>query len=132
MSTSFRPAQQRLRQIAAEWPTDPLRPNVQLKTFLTALADHPALSKRAVAATRALHRNQVSDRVGSFDALFSNRPCNGDIPFFLLERLPQIPTPQAVLKPASMPMHYVRLKEGYEKTLRGIGRPWWKIFFGVW
>ena len=31
-----------------------------------------------------------------------------------------------------MPLHYARLKEGYEKTLKGIGRPWWKIFFGVW
>ena len=46
--------------------------------------------------------------------------------------LSQTPTPQSVLEPASMPMHYVRLKEGYEKTLKGIGRPRWKIFFGVW
>jgi hypothetical protein len=46
--------------------------------------------------------------------------------------LPQTPTPQSVLEPASMPMHYVRLREGYEKTLKGVGRPWWKIFFGVW
>jgi len=78
MSTSqhhLRHAQQLLRQIAAEWPADPLRPNLQLKTFFAALADHPALSARAVAATRALHRNQVSDRVSSFDALFSNGPC---------------------------------------------------------
>src|SRR5260221_12418594 len=67
MSTNhhLRHAQQRLRHIATEWPADPLRPNLQLKTFLAALADHPALSARAVAATRALHNNHVSDRVSS-------------------------------------------------------------------
>lgn len=65
MSTNhhLRHAQQGLRRIAAEWPADPLRPNLQLKTFLATLADHPALSARAVAATRALHKNHVSDRV---------------------------------------------------------------------
>ncbi|KAI0297009.1 hypothetical protein B0F90DRAFT_1811208 [Multifurca ochricompacta] len=98
-------AQQRLRHIAAEWPADPLRPNLQLKTFLSALSDHPALSARAVAATNALQMNRVS--------------C-------------QIPVQTTVMRPASMPQHYVRLKEGYEKSLKGIGRPWWKIFFGVW
>lgn len=107
MSTTnqLRHAQQGLRRIAAEWPADPLRPKIQLKTFLAALAEHPALSPRAVAATNALHQNQVSSHV---------------------------PIPQTVLRPASMPLHYVRLKEGYEKTLKGVGRPWWKIFFGVW
>ncbi|KAH9960280.1 hypothetical protein BC827DRAFT_1133322 [Russula dissimulans] len=98
-------AHQRLRHIAAEWPADPLRPNLQLKTFLAALADHPALSATAVAVTDALAQNRVIGR---------------------------IPTPQVVLKPASMPMHYVRLKEGYEKSLKGVGRPWWKVFFGIW
>lgn len=64
MSTNhLRHAQQRLRQIAAEWPADPLRPNLQLKTFLSALADHPALTANAVAATNALQKNQVSRRV---------------------------------------------------------------------
>ncbi|KAI0255425.1 hypothetical protein BJV78DRAFT_1119520 [Lactifluus subvellereus] len=101
----LRHAQQRLRHIVAEWPADPLRPSLQLKTFLSALADHPALSERAVAATNALQKNKVSSRV---------------------------PIPQTVLRPASMPLHYVRLKEGYEKSLKGIGRPWWKIFFNVW
>ncbi|KAH9176192.1 hypothetical protein EDB89DRAFT_1846766 [Lactarius sanguifluus] len=106
MSTNhLRHAQQRLRHIAADWPADPLRPNLQLKAFLSALADHPALTANAVAATNALQKNQVSRRV---------------------------PIPQTILRPTSMPLHYVRLKEGYEKTLKGIGRPWWKIFFGVW
>jgi hypothetical protein len=71
MSTTnhLRPAQQRLRHIAAEWPADPLRPKLQLKTFLAALADHPALSQRAVAATNALHQNRVSGRVSDYICL---------------------------------------------------------------
>jgi hypothetical protein len=71
----LRHAQQRLRHIAAEWPADPLRPNLQLKTFLSALADHPALSKRAVAATSALQKNKVSSLVCEYAFLIS-RPVN--------------------------------------------------------
>jgi hypothetical protein len=64
MSINYlRHAQNRLRNIAAEWPADPLRPNLQLKTFLSALADHPALSQRAVIATDALQTNKVSAQV---------------------------------------------------------------------
>lgn len=44
----------------------------------------------------------------------------------------QYPTPQNVLKPKSMPLHYERLVEGVEKSLQGVGRPWWKVFFGIW
>jgi hypothetical protein len=36
------------------------------------------------------------------------------------------------MKPASSPHHYERLREGYEKAIQGIKRPWWKIFFNVW
>lgn len=54
---------QRLRHLATQWPADPLRPKIQLKTFLAALAEHPALSPVAVAATRALHQNRVSGHV---------------------------------------------------------------------
>ncbi|KAN0120436.1 hypothetical protein V8E52_004263 [Russula decolorans] len=70
MSTTnhVRHAQQRLRHIAAEWPADPLRPKIQLKTFLTALAEHPALSPRAVAATNALHQNQVLSHVSGLSS----------------------------------------------------------------
>jgi hypothetical protein len=73
MSTTnrLRHAQQRLRRIAAEWPADPLRPKIQLKTFLAALAEHPALSPRAVAATNALHRNQVSNHVSGLSSDFT-------------------------------------------------------------
>ena len=70
MSTTnhVRHAQQRLRRIAAEWPADPLRPKIQLKTFLAALAEHPVLSPRAVAATNALHQNQVASHVSGLSS----------------------------------------------------------------
>jgi hypothetical protein len=64
MSTNLlRHAQQRLRHIATEWPADPLRPKIQLKTFLAALAEHPALTPTSVAAANALHQNRVSSHV---------------------------------------------------------------------
>ena len=31
-----------------------------------------------------------------------------------------------------MPLYYTRLVEGVDKSAKGIGRPWWKIFFGIW
>ncbi|KAA1466845.1 hypothetical protein DENSPDRAFT_56410 [Dentipellis sp. KUC8613] len=96
---------QRLRQLAAAWPADPLRPTLQLKTFLASLADHPRLTTRAVQAVRALEENQFQTR---------------------------LPVPEKTLRPASMPHHYERLAEGYQKSLKGIGRPRWKIFFGIW
>lgn len=61
MSTNH--LRQRLRHIATQWPADPLRPKLQLKTFFAALAEHPALSPTAVAATNALHQNRVSGHV---------------------------------------------------------------------
>ncbi|KAI0052497.1 hypothetical protein FA95DRAFT_1553493 [Auriscalpium vulgare] len=94
-----------LTRVAADWPADPLRPTLQLKTLLTSLADHPSLTPAAVAAVRALRQNRLARK---------------------------FPIPEKVLKPASMPLHYTRLRQGYEKSLEGIGRPWWKIFFGVW
>ncbi|TFY58386.1 hypothetical protein EVG20_g8171 [Dentipellis fragilis] len=54
---------QRLRQLASAWPADPLRPTLQLKTFLASLADHPRLTTRAVQAVRALEENQFQTRV---------------------------------------------------------------------
>ncbi|TFY77775.1 hypothetical protein EWM64_g6239 [Hericium alpestre] len=96
---------QQLRRLATEWPSDPLRPTLQLKTLLASLADHPRLTQSAVQAVRALQQNAFAKRLS---------------------------VPEKILKPASMPQHYARLAEGYEKSLKGIGRPWWKIFFGVW
>lgn len=52
-----------LQKIAANWPGDPFRPNVQLKTFLTSLAEHPNLTPAAVRAARALQNNEYKTKV---------------------------------------------------------------------
>ncbi|OBZ74342.1 hypothetical protein A0H81_05344 [Grifola frondosa] len=96
---------QQLRRIAAAWPEDPFRPNLQLRTLLESLADHPNLTPEAVRATRALKDNEPMKKY----ALSAK-----------------------MLQPASVPHHYVRLVEAFDKSAKGIGRPWWKIFFGVW
>ncbi|KAI0920474.1 hypothetical protein AcW1_002202 [Taiwanofungus camphoratus] len=103
--TSTTKAGQQLHRIAATWPVDPFRPNLQLKNLLDSLADHPHLTPQAVRAARALQDNEFQTK------------------YALSEK---------ILKPASTPHHYSRLVEGFEKSAKGIGRPWWKIFFGIW
>ncbi|KAF9480616.1 hypothetical protein BDN70DRAFT_877306 [Pholiota conissans] len=95
----------RLLAMAETWPKDPFRPNLQLGTFLKSLAAHPRLTPQAVEATRALRDNDMYEKY---------------------------PLSQKMLKPASSPHHYERLVEGWEKSAQGIGRPWWKVFFGIW
>ena len=56
------------------------------------------------------------------------RPCCGNP----LSPCSQYPLSDKTLKPASMPLYYTRLVDGYEKSAQGIARPWWKIFFGIW
>ncbi|KAH7909311.1 hypothetical protein BJ138DRAFT_1011074 [Hygrophoropsis aurantiaca] len=96
---------QKLSSIATSWPTDPFRPNLQLKNFLQSLSTHPKLTPAAVQTAQALRDNAIMKRYSLSDK---------------------------TLKPASMPKYYERLVEGYEKSARGAGRPWWKIFFGIW
>ncbi|KIM41901.1 hypothetical protein M413DRAFT_445110 [Hebeloma cylindrosporum] len=96
---------QKLGAIAESWTKDPFRPNLQLQTFLKSLAAHPRLTPQAVEATRALRDNDMQKKY----------------------RLSQ-----KMLRPASAPQHYERLVEGFEKSAQGIGRPWWKVFFGIW
>ncbi|KAL6308861.1 hypothetical protein BKA93DRAFT_692417, partial [Sparassis latifolia] len=96
---------QQLHRIAAAWPGDPFRPNIQLKTFLQSLSDHPNLTPQAVEAARELQDNVYQKR------------------FSLSEKM---------LQPASMPHHYTRLLEAFDKSAKGIRRPWWKIFFNIW
>ncbi|RDB19632.1 hypothetical protein Hypma_013320 [Hypsizygus marmoreus] len=91
--------------IAASWTRDPFRPNIQLQTLLQSLATHPRLTPQAVQAARALQDNEMYK---------------------------QYPLSKKTLQPASTPHHYDRLVEGFEKSAQGIGRPWWKIFFGIW
>lgn len=95
----------KLKEIAAGWPTDPFRPNIQLKSFFQSLASHPNLTPQAVQAARGLLENNIQKKYP-----LSNR----------------------TLQPASMPKHYERLIQGYERSARGTGRPWWQIFFGIW
>lgn len=54
---------QQLRRVAATWPEDPFRPNMQLKTFLESLADHPNLTPQAVEAAQALKNNEIMKKV---------------------------------------------------------------------
>ncbi|KDR74080.1 hypothetical protein GALMADRAFT_124303 [Galerina marginata CBS 339.88] len=102
---STRQLSQKLTSIAETWTRDPFRPNLQLQTFLTSLAAHPRLTPEAVEATRALQNNDMQKKY---------------------------PLTQKMLRPASAPLHYERLVEGFEKSAQGIGRPWWKVFFGIW
>ncbi|KAF9006945.1 hypothetical protein BDQ17DRAFT_1238338 [Cyathus striatus] len=105
MSTATKNASQRLLTIADSWTKDPFRPNLQLHNFLRSLSKHPKLTNEAVAAARVLQNNKMRKR------------------YELTSK---------TLRPASMPLHYPRLVEGYEKSAQGIGRPWWKVFFGIW
>jgi len=96
---------QKLSNIAHSWIVDPFRPNLQLKTFLESLAAHPRLTPRAVTAARALQDNRMANKY---------------------------PLSDKMLHPPSMPHHYDRLVEAFEKSAQGVGRPWWKVFFNVW
>lgn len=112
----------KLRAIAAAWPTDPFRPNLQLKRFLDALATHPRLSPAAVQSATALLENRVQHRVSTIPV---RRPS-------VLKHPLQYPLSKKTLEPASMPKHYQRLEQGYERSAQGIRRPWWQVFFGIW
>jgi len=95
---------QKLSIIATAWPKDPFRPNMQLANFLQSLATHPNLTPNAVEAAVALQSNAI------------------------MQKYPLSPK---MLQPVSQPQYYTRLVEAHEKSSQGIGRPWWKVFFGV-
>lgn len=54
---------QKLSNIAAAWPADPFRPNLQLKIFLQSLSAHPNLTPEAVQAARTLLDNGIQQKV---------------------------------------------------------------------
>lgn len=114
---------QKLRSIAAAWPTDPFRPNLQLKNFLESLSAHPRLTPDAVQSARVLLENGVQHRVSTSLLVPASR--------FPNPRL-QYPLSKKTLEPASIPKHYQRLVQGYERSAQGIRRPWWQVFFGIW
>ncbi|KAI0656296.1 hypothetical protein C8Q70DRAFT_1013671 [Cubamyces menziesii] len=105
MSAASSALRQQMQRIAAKWPEDPFRPNMQLKTFLGSLAEHPNLTPASVRTARALERDEFKSK------------------YALSEK---------ILQPASFPNYYTRLVEAFDKSAKGIGRPWWKIFFNVW
>ncbi|CDO70396.1 hypothetical protein BN946_scf184999.g36 [Trametes cinnabarina] len=94
-----------MQRIAANWPADPFRPTVQLKTFMESLAEHPNLTPAAVRASEAIQNDVFKQK------------------YMLSQRM---------LQPASYPQYYSRLVEAFDKSAQGIGRPWWKIFFNIW
>ena len=94
-----------LLKVSTAWPKDPFRPNLQLPVFLESLAKHPRLTPASVKASEALLNNAIRAKY---------------------------PTPETLLRPKSMPLHYDRLLEGYEKSAQGIKRPWYKVFFNIW
>lgn len=53
----------KLNDVAASWPIDPFRPNLQLKNFLKSLSTHPNLTSQAVQAARALKHNEIQNKV---------------------------------------------------------------------
>jgi hypothetical protein len=114
---------QQLRTIAAAWPTDPFRPNMQLNQFLASLATHPRLTPDAVRSASVLLENGVQHRVSAFESYQRLR---------FSSRVLQYPLSKKTLEPASMPRHYERLVQGYEKSAQGIRRPWWQVVFGIW
>jgi len=105
MASTSKQLSTHLHRIASQWPADPFRPHIQLKSFLEALADHPQLTPEAVRAAGALKSGELQRRY---------------------------PLSEKSLRPKSMPLHYARLVEGHQKAAQGIGRPWWKIFFNIW
>ncbi|KAJ7128138.1 hypothetical protein C8R43DRAFT_1027379 [Mycena crocata] len=94
-----------MARIASACPIDPLRPHIQLQTFLKSLATHPRLTPEAVRAAQALERNEMQKK------------------YALTE---------ITLRPASARLHYEKLVEGVEKSMQGIERPMWKRIFGIW
>ncbi|OSD03681.1 hypothetical protein PYCCODRAFT_1466603 [Trametes coccinea BRFM310] len=104
MSAVTTAVRQQMQRIAAQWPADPFRPTVQLKTFMESLAEHPNLTPAAVRASQAIQNNEFMNKYA---------------------------LSQKMLHPPSYPQYYTRLIEAFDKSAQGIGRPWWKIFFNI-
>ncbi|EJD05008.1 uncharacterized protein FOMMEDRAFT_145668 [Fomitiporia mediterranea MF3/22] len=105
MSGSASKLSSQLKAIAQSWPTDPFRPNMQLQTFFLSLSTHPRLTPSSVRAVQELRANELAKKY---------------------------PLSEKMLKPASRPMHYNQIVEGFQKSAQGIARPWWKRFFEIW
>ncbi|ESK89919.1 hypothetical protein Moror_767 [Moniliophthora roreri MCA 2997] len=96
---------QNLKKVAASWPKDPYRPHLQLSILLESLSKHPKLTPEAVRAAQDLLGDTVKKTY---------------------------PVSEKISRPASVPLHYERLVEGFQKSAQGIARPWWKRLLGIW
>lgn len=94
-----------MASIAKSWLHDPVRPHLQLSVLLESLSNHSSLAPEAVKAANTLQQNEVYKK------------------YELSEK---------ILRPASVPHHYERVVGGLEKSMQGIGRPWWKVVLGIW
>ncbi|EJU01512.1 hypothetical protein DACRYDRAFT_22628 [Dacryopinax primogenitus] len=97
-----------MHRLAVGLPLDPLKPRFQLQSLVESVSQHmPSTPKAAMAveAIRALSKDKLKKK------------------YVAGER---------TLYPPSYPMHYERLAEGVENANKGIARPWWKRFFGIW
>jgi hypothetical protein len=120
----------KLQKLAAQWPADPFRPHLQLKTFLESLSHHPNLTDEAVIATRSLLQNDPRHNVRRCPSTGITKPVtHGHATYPYLGS--QYKLGKRMMQPASMPRHYDRLTEAFVKSSQGIGRPWWKRFFNV-
>lgn len=128
MSAAAAPVKQQMRRIAAKWPGDPFRPNIQLKTLFESLAEHPNLTPTAVSAARALKNGEFIKKVRTTLLLHFGGGRWADTHLAIT----QYALSEKTLRPASFPHYYTRLVEAFDKSAQGIGRPWWKIFFNIW
>jgi len=100
-------AAQTLKQLAAKWPKDPVRPGLQFGEFLAYVAESTPSEKippKTLAAVKALEENQA---------------------------MKKYPIGSRTIKPASYPEHYNRALLGYENALKGKGRSFFQMFFGI-
>lgn len=86
MSPTIKLAAQ-LHKIATQWPVDPFRPHLQLKTFLGSLAEHPQLTPSAVSAARALENNEFQKKVRLCTSLESKSDAQTHPSIVFLKRL---------------------------------------------
>ncbi|KAG8908331.1 hypothetical protein FRB99_007257 [Tulasnella sp. 403] len=95
-----------LRQLAKNWPKDPVRPNLQFGELLNYVAENSpeGVPARGISAVKALQSNH------------------------LMKKYPISPR---TTKPASFPHHYDRLVLGYENATKGKTRSWFQIIFGI-
>ena len=88
---------------------------------LLALAAHPRVSQEAADLMEALRTNALRDKACTHGTAVCG--CADAAQYALTDKM---------LKPATAPEYFARIKQGMEMSLLGIARPWWKRFLGIW